>query len=292
MPDEPFDLKEFARKVGQMPSSHSGMPALLDRPEPEEPSEMFDEESIQVPSMTVHPKGAVDGIQDMKRIKYIGHRPVTLNFISAGAVDEKGRGLEVLEKLWIGASEEDLDWVKKLETPIPVITTPSTNPYGVEKSLHEILLREREKIEHSLILQLGMQRILPLVVDGSLAKTSGQSGMWGIVKTTQHRYLANEGVLYNLKAGWRSPRFIIRKQGRTRFSAYVRLFDASNESWNFGLIRVEAFDADDIDAAAAFALAGVQSSRADPRWDRHLGIVRAAEEFMRSRRPSFFSVSR
>jgi hypothetical protein len=74
-----------------------------------------------------------------------------------------------------------------------------------------------------------------------------------------------------------------------RFSCYVRLHDATAHGWNFGLIRLEAFDPDRLMALGALALSERQGPRSgDGRWDRHLASVAITEKVLRSRRPSVF----
>lgn len=74
-----------------------------------------------------------------------------------------------------------------------------------------------------------------------------------------------------------------------RFSCYVRLHDATHQGWNFGLIRIEAFDPDRLMALGVLAMVERQGPNSgDGRWDRHLLSVAMTEKVLRSRRPMVF----
>jgi hypothetical protein len=130
-----------------------------------------------------------------------------------------------------------------------------------------------------------------VVVDGSVMTRARSNRIVGVVKTLRSRYLTDESVVWGLPRGWRSPRFAIGDDDRIRYSCYVQLVDKHDGAWNLGLIRLEAFDVELLEPLAALCLGEAQTaSGGDPRWDRHLGSMRAVEEFLRARRPAAFTL--
>ena len=117
--------------------------------------------------------------------------------------------------------------------------------------------------------------------------------LFGVVKTVNRRWMPDESILWSLPENWRSPRFRIpaSKSGPERYSCYVRLRSNEIASWSYGLLRLEAFDAEMLDRLAALCVAEKQPTRSgDPRGDRHLEVIRLAEDVLRSRRPDAFSM--
>jgi hypothetical protein len=120
--------------------------------------------------------------------------------------------------------------------------------------------------------------------------------MLGVVKdVSSTRYLPDGRSLFGLPVGWRSPVFRI-PAGNVggsvvdRFSCYVRLRDSTARGWNFGLIRLEAFNPDQLMALGALALSERHGRRSgDGRWDRDMASVAITEKVLRSQRPSVFN---
>ena len=149
--------------------------------------------------------------------------------------------------------------------------------------------RNRERCEKAVVARLGGG--LPLVLDGDLRSRGSAEGLVSVAKTLRTRYLPDESVLVRLPHRWRSPVFRISDGASAdRYSCYLRMLDASDQSWSFGLVRLEAFDPELLDPLAALCLSQRQGSRSgDRRFDVHLAPVRACEELLRARRPAAFS---
>jgi hypothetical protein len=145
----------------------------------------------------------------------------------------------------------------------------------------------RNAAEARVVEGLCADGVTPVVVDGDLRARKLVDDMIGVAKTHRTRYLPDERVLWGLPEGWRSPRFTIDAGGnRPRTSAYLRLHDASARSWDFGLVRVECWNPDLVDAACAAVFAHRQPPGVnDRRWDRHIGPVAWCETALRDHRP-------
>lgn len=238
------------------------------------------------------PEGFVDGIQAALCLTFRNHRPVYLMYVAAGSVKSPRQPNALKEVLWLVCSEADALWARSLSHDVTVVTLAETDPEAVEAAAHALLGTTRARFEKDLIRQLVAAGRVPLVVDGALAGRQPHDGLLGVVKTTATQYLPDERVIANLRHGWRSPIFEITEgaEGQPgRYSAYLRLFDASTHGWRFGLIRLEAFSAELIDPLAALAMDQKQNPAAgDPRFDRHLVGIRDVEDFLRARRPSIF----
>lgn len=293
---EAYDLRAFFHAVGHFSGQRALTSNPTDRESPSIPVEMLEKHPQPVSAKPLTIAAFVDGIQAAIAVTYREHRPVYLNYVSAGAVAEAGRLIDVREKLSVVASSEDSDWVNSLGQNIPFEELLEKDPLEVEKAALANLAGDRESYERTLVEDLTLKEIGPLGLDGSLVGRPHLNSLLGIVKTTRRKYLADERVLYGLKAGWRSPIFMIPEDSAgkapDRYSCYLRLFSAEEKPWNFGLIRLEAFTPDPLDALAARALIERQNpAGGDPRFDRHLVSVRACEDALRARRPNVFSLS-
>lgn len=261
-----------------------------------------DEVSVEVvmrdetPSRVTAEPGAVaayiDGIQAAVTLCWSHSRPVCLQYAGAGA-GLNGALLATREELRIACGVDDEEWVREAAGEIPVVVVAGDTPTEVMRSVADALGGLRERLERDLcshMLESSDQGLI--VCDGSVVGRPKDDRIVGVVKTTATRYLADESQLWSLGAGWRSARFTIpagRDMPVARHSAYVRLHDARRRGWDFGLIRVETFELDAIDAVCAMALSDIQDgSWNDNRWDRHLRSVRTVEDLMRSRRPPIF----
>lgn len=291
-----YDLRELFRQVGGFSGERTALSAPTERPMVDQEVELLDpNEPHEVVTPAMEPVGFVDGIQANMCITYRGHRPVTLSYIAAGCISPAGAMLAVKENLTILASALDTEWFASLGTTIPLVTLPATGPEDVLRATLAHVSDARDSLERQLVVDLLDAGSVPVIADGSLTKRPARSGVVGVVKTTRRQYLADETVLWGLPAGYRSPRFRIPAGSQgvpiDRFSCYVRLQDASRRGWDFGLIRLEAFSADELDPLASLALSERQSSRSkDFRFDRHLSGVRAVEDALRALRPNVFSL--
>lgn len=286
-----YDLRSLFRAVG---SFAGGDPAstTLERTEAAAEVSLIDAGCSEVTAEPVEVRGWVDGVQSRVVLRYFAHRPVSLAYVAAGAVDSAGALVHIDETLTLICAETDLDDVAELaatvgENPLPVRVVASTDPLEAQLLSAAVVDEMRNVAESDVVRHLCTAGVTPLVVDGDLRARRLEAKMIGVAKTHRTRYLSDESVLWGLPVGWRSPRFTIDAGGnRPRTSAYLRLHDASARAWDFGLVRVECWDPDLIDAACAAVFANRQPPGVtDSRWDRHLGPVAWCEQALRDHRP-------
>ena len=296
MPDnQTHDLRSLFQAVGRFTGQRGPMTTPEIRPETDKPVTLLDDSTSPITAGQLDVSAFVDGVQASLVLTYREHRPVFLNFTGAAALTPDLKPVGVLEQLQIVASSSDEEWTRALNSSVPVEFLQADAPFDVERLAVASLAGDRERLERSLIGDLVKTSDLPLVLDGSLVGRPVDSRLTGVVKTTNRRYLKDESVLYGLRAGWRSPRFVIPSGSQgvdaDRYSCYLRLFDASTQAWNFGLIRLETFEEEMLEPLAALCLNQRQNSRSgDARGDRHLLAVRACENFLRARRPAVYNL--
>lgn len=285
-----IDLKPFLRAMGGIVTR--GALDVPEREEPEIPAELLDAKPSKVNGTPYDKAVFIDGIQSASIVNYRSHRPITLMAASAGAIDQDMNPVKVLEDLEVICANEDVTWVQNVGCPVPVRgVTKETDPVTVERAIAADLktVRDQQEIQLAVDLLNELDEETRIFVDGHLANRPGDERLAGIVKTTNTRLLTDESVLWGLPEGWRSPRFLMPPHhggvSDQRYSCYVRMRDASNSPWSFGLIRVESFNPDQLDDIAATALAYRQPSGThDARGDRHIAPIARAEKWMRSRR--------
>lgn len=295
--NEPHDLRAFFRAVGHFSGTRALTSTTVERADPEHPAEVLDPGPSEICTDALAVNAFVDGIQAALVVTHRGHRPVYLNYAAAGALALDGSPVALAEDLWVTSSSSDREWVDGLGSTIPIETLEAETPPEVERLGMDSLAGHRSHLERSVVAQLQHAGAAAVVLDGALIGREQDRRLFGVVKSTARKYLADEGCLFGLRTGWRSPRFVIPAgpagSGVARYSCYVRLHDASRHHWNFALIRLECFeDPDLLDPLAARCLLERQPpTAADARWDRHLRSVRATEDFLRARRPAVFSMS-
>lgn len=292
------DLRTFFRAVGSNGYARALSTTPTERPETDTPVELLETAPSKVTAAPLPVAGFLDGIQAALCVTHIEHRPVYLAYCAAGAVAHGMRPLGVKEELFAVAAGLDREWFDGLGTTIPVEELISELPPDIERDAHRLLGTHRDGLERGLVSDLVMLGLVtddaPLVVDGSLRGRPVTRSLVSVVKTTARKYLPDERVLFGLPAGWRSPLFKIPAgaagNGVDLYSCYVRMFDASQAAWSFGLIRLETHDPQQLEPLAAMALGQRQGQgTGDARFDRHLAGVRATEDFLRARRPSVFN---
>jgi hypothetical protein len=288
------DLRTFLRNVGGLAAQGALKAAPAERPEVENPVELLDASSSQVFSDPLPVAGFVDGIQSAAAVTWREHRPVYLTYVAAAAVGARGVPIGLAEQLEVLCAEPDTGWVLEAADSIPVRVLEGLTPAEIEGAAFSALGSRRENLEREVIETLVTDPSCgSLILDGQLVARPHDHRLFGVVKTTRKRYLEDESVLWRLPEGWRSPRFAIPAgtggPSPLRYSCYLRLFDAGSRGWDFGLLRLESYDPELLDALASRCLIERQGSGArDARWDRHLGGVRQVENFLRSRRPAVF----
>jgi hypothetical protein len=288
------DLRSFLIAVGGLAGGGALKAAPTERPVVDFDVDVLDADASKVVASPMAVTGFVDGVQSAAAVTWREHRPVYLTYVAAAAVGARGIPAGVIEHLEVLCATADGDWAREVAGTIPVREIDVERPGELESAAFTTLGARRERCERDLVDQLiADPGCGALILDGSLVGRPRDTRLAGVVKTTRRQYLPDESVLWRLPEGWRSPRFRIPAgagAGVDRFSCYLRLFDARAHGWDFGLLRLETFDADVLDELAARCLIERQGAGArDARWDRHLGGVRQVENYLRSRRPSVFN---
>jgi len=286
-----YDLRSLFKAIGRV-GGRGGENAAVERSDTTEEVNLLENNPLEVKAEAAAVCGFVDGIQSTMHLTHIDRRPVTMYYVAAGALGEGATPKALVEKLRLQCASEDVEWVESLGSRIPVEVLGSSNPPDLELEAQKAVGAARDKAERTVIDDLIAGTDAGLIaVDGSLLARPRSKRLVGVVKTTKSRYLSDETVIWSLRRGWRSPRFTIGTGENLRYSCYVQLVEKGDGAWNLGLVRLESFDLENLEPMAARCLQETQTrSSNDPRWDRHLGSVRAVEEFLRARRPAAFTL--
>lgn len=285
------DLRGFFAVVGGLQYASRAGVDTDDRPEPENPVEMLDQHPLDITSIDPYPVRAfVDGTQSSITVTRVDARPVALVYVSAAAVTPEREVITLREELFCACAQEEAEWLALADVRIPVEVIDEDSPPLLERRSVDLVAGRREGAERDVVLELvDDPDPAAIIVDGTLVGRAVDHRLIGVVKTTKRRYLADETVIYRLPEGWRSPRFVIENEGTTRYSCYLRLFEASiGRRWDFGLIRLESHDPERLDRAAATAYAWRARPGSDARWDRHLAGMIGCEQHLKARRPVVF----
>lgn len=287
-----YDLRSFFQALGGVTGRRPGL-ADEDRTDSVAEVEVLDEDRARITAEPLTVRGYVDGVQASACVSYIEHRPVILMYVGAACIGPDLGAVTVRERLSIVAAERDAAQLDAIRQGIPLELIDADDPMVLERVVRTHVDQTRERLELEVIeaVQAMEGPRLPVVVDGDLRARGAIGGLVGVAKTLRTRYLPDESVLLGLPAGWRSPRFRITSPGGStdRYSCYLRILDAGDQAWSFGLIRLEAYDEELLDPLAALCLRQRQGSRSgDRRFDVHLAPVRACEELLRARRPAAF----
>lgn len=292
-----YDLRAFLKAVGGPSFASAGMEPP-ERHDSDAEVELLEDKPAPVAGDPLPAVAFVDGIQNSFVVTHREHRPVVVSYTAAGAIGAGAKLIGLREQLAIVASEADAQWLSEVNAGpgrLPILELEATSPPLVERAAVQKLTSMRTECELGLGQDLLEEAVGPFVVDGSLLRRTTSPHIYGVVKTTETRYLPDETILYGLRRGWRSPIFKIAPQMGTaeRYSCYVRLHDASRAGWAHGLIRIEAFTPDGLLPLAALALVEKQGpGGGDHRWDRHLVSVATCEKVLRARRPLEFDYVR
>lgn len=287
----PYDLRSLFKAVGRV-GGRGGENAAQERADSAEEVHLLEHSPLEVTADPAGVAGFVDGIQAQMHLTHIERRPVSLYYVAAGALADGAQPTALIERLRIQCTEADRAWVDGLQSGIPIEILADAPPPELENAAMRAVGAARDAAERQVIEDLVARDDDGLVVvDGSLLARPRSPRVVGVVKTSRSRYLEDERVVWELRRGWRSPRFTIGTGGTLRYSCYVQLIDKSEGAWNLGLIRLESYVLENLEPMAARCLRETQTrSSGDARWDRHLGSVRAVEEFLRARRPAAFSM--
>jgi hypothetical protein len=294
-PEGGADLRQLLRACGGRAYAAGALPAEA-RTDSKVTVDLLDTTGAPIDAEPLDAAGFLDGVQATRCLAWRGRRPITLTYCAAGAVRRRNDVVGLRERLCIVASTADHDWVRDLPGGLDVVWITESSPPEVGAVVHDTIAKLRAHLEDRLTDEIvasgASTSTSPLVVDGDLRSTSRNrhgDQVVAVAKTHQTRWLPDESELYHLPEGWRSARFHIPAGAGVhvdRYSCYVRLWGSGARPWNFGLIRLETLDPDQLDGLAATAMALRQGSSApDSRWDRQLAPVRAVEEWLRVRRP-------
>jgi hypothetical protein len=237
--------------------------------------------------------GFADGVQTEFLLHHQEHRPVSLVWVAAGAVDNGAMLLEFRQRLELVASAADgatLAGLSKVGRGLPFHLLEELTPWGVTVATQHLVDGWRRELEQDVIANTPIPEGRHLIVDGSIRRHT-RDALVGVIKSVDTQYLADESALPD-RAGWRSPVFSLpatTTAERDVVSCYLRLHHApGSTSWAHGLIRIEAHDPETLDAACALALRHRQTpGSGDPRWATHLEGMHRAEEVLKAFRHPF-----
>lgn len=287
-----YDVRDLLANLG--PGGSVGLDRVDQRADSASEVELLENASLRIDSAPLEPDAYIDGIQNSLTIAHRQARPVVLSYVAAGAAVDTGTQVDLgglVERLTLLSSELDSSWLEEVNSsqpPLPVRLLSAATPPDTEKAISEWVRSERAAVERDLTDRMLDAGASLLVLDGDLTGRAADSRLTAVVKSQRTKYLPDESVLWNLEEGWRSAMF--RIPGPVdRFSAYVRLHSNQGKSWTHALVRVETFTPALVDPLAALALTQRQHPTSpDPRWDRHMVMIRACEQLLRDRRPAFF----
>lgn len=287
-PARPVDLKAFVQALATDHAAGSPTAAeyrrtaiLVETPEPR-----------PIEAQPVEPVGYLDGIQRRGLVARVGHRDLTIAYVSAGTVHGKTL-LDVHERLAVLCSVLDEDLVRNALPDIPVVALPELLPWGIASATDDWIDGTRRRLEALAVDLAPSADGKFIVVDGRLRAECQREDAVGIVKNaTDTQWLLDDSLL-PAAGGWRSPALRLpaaRAGERPILTSLVRLRDASgHHPWGFSLIRVESFEdagLEVLDAAAALAVAQRQPlGSGDPRAEIHLAGFRRTEDVLRARAP-------
>jgi hypothetical protein len=241
----------------------------------------------------------LDGIQASRTI-YRSYRPIVFQQATAAAIGAPAVGQR---RPWrVGLSEfaaiaSPVDTPRLRDCGLPerlIVEVDDGAPEALAAQAKERLGEVRARLERELCARVLEER--PggyVVVDGSLSGHVVDERVCGVVKTCSSRYLEDERVLYDLRVGERTDAIRVRlHDGRQVASCYLRLRSAwPRHPWAYGLVRVEAYDAELLDPLCVKVLRCRQPSGSpDPRADRHIEPIRLCEEVGRATVPPWFDL--
>ena len=250
--------------------------------------------------------GFLDGIQESRQIAHSRGVPIVWGRISAVIKRRVDRRLATWERpivesrIYAPLAALDARMQGDL-AGLPLVDTSLSGGDGilsrhpahvVEQALHAVQ-RDREHAERRLAEQWCGAMHEPLLVDGSISASDVvATHHWAVGVVRSHRQLYASAALLNvilvLRCGERTPVVRIAPRNRTPVhSWYLRLRDAVPHDALWGIIRVEAAEADDPTARADEVSRWVLAERAPlalphSRWDRMAYPVRECEEFLRA----------
>jgi hypothetical protein len=233
---------------------------------------------------------SVDGVQSSMVFAVTEGRPSFLVHVAAGAVGPTHRLARIAERLVVLASVRDVSRLQENSAGLPVVALDALSAQALAWHHAAVLPDWRQQLERQIVAASAIDGRFVLV-DGSIDRYVGISGLVGCVKNPEAAYAVDESELYDLPVGHRSRAFRVEPHTTTEqrwYGAYLRLH-LPFAFHTFGLVVVQTTDPELIDAAAAACFAQRQTLPSDdPRADRHLWPIRRCEEWLRARRPPHF----
>jgi hypothetical protein len=284
---EGVDLRALVRAVGRVGAA----PSRSTTPRPV--VEIVDPDLAPIVGDPVPVVGYLDGCQASRILTYREHRPLVL-WWAAAAVVAPGRPLRCLglaEAVALSCSYVDGAWAASLPGGVPVEAVDAVAPWEVEAAIANVIDDRRRTFEIGLSAEVAAG-VGVVLVDGDLRAKPHRPDLVACAKTFDGVYLADESSVFSLAEGWRSPIMrlpAMRQSEADRYSAYVRLFDATHDWWGFGLVRIETRAPSLIDGVAALCVANRQPLGIDRR-ENQLASIAAVEAFLKSRRPPLFTM--
>lgn len=290
-----IDLYSLVATLGL---GHGGETLVNPKPRllPENPAEILDKPTKIVGVSPAPIEGYIDGIQASRVLSWQNQRPIVLQYAAAGLLTPEMVLKHGVEQLGLFCAEEDKHLVDGVVPDDMVVTTNATEPDDVTRNAVANIHKWRETLELTIAQKaIGTNSSGGLVVcDGSLIGHKPHRNLVGLIKTVNTRYLADETVLWSLPFSWRSSIFKMppnRGHLDVTWSCYLRLTDAQNHRWDYGLVRLESFNPDLLEPLAAQVLNSRQNvGNTDPRGDRHIGPIAAVETHLKARRSPIFDL--
>ncbi len=182
----------------------------------------------------------------------------------------------------------------------PEQAVPIRHPLALLDRAVHLVQEDRERVEQTLAERWCRLEGAPIFIDGGLNKSelvARSPRAVGVVKSHRTLYVEGESLdrVFRLRGGERSSVFRIPSSKRTPVASwYLRLRDPSGHDPLFGLVRVEAADAELAgESPEALTARADQLSRwilaessplslPDGRWDRMVYGIRDCEEYLRA----------
>ncbi len=293
---EPLDIQKLLKSINYTTSIRSKVVQNLERTRYSQNVSVVVDGVTKIKPIDIGNCVYIDGIQKSLTLQYVNSRPIALQYSAAAVVKTNGEPVKFSEKLLIRHSATDKLLVDSYGTNIVSEEVMGLEPPTIESDMHLALCNDRIFAENSLISDIltdPTTNNFYLCIDGSIPFEINSSKVFGVIKTTDRVYLPSEIALYSLNPGEISPIFKIEQSQRKTgdiFSCYLKITGGSTMNWNYGLIRIEALNAESLIKFAAHVLTLVQKHNdRDHRVDRQIRPIWLCEEFLKARAPRVFS---
>ena len=240
----------------------------------------------------LEPVGAADGVQRARLVTVRSGRPIWLVVVAAG-VGNYGDTLSAAEMdLYLVGSHLDEEWMRDRPGGVPAVALDAIEPSTLVGDFDRVLQAHRWELEARVVRRTVEQGTV--VVDGSVDRYTAEHGarVVGVVKSLNTPYLTDEREIRSLDEGCCSRVFTLPAERRPqldRHSCYLRLRSPGFNDGTWGVVRLEAVDADQLAPLAAWACTQRQGpGSGDSRWPVHLASVAWVERVLRARIDRFW----